>query len=249
MGYGLLWHLHVFGVLRQAPWSRHLYFSCQVCYHGLLVSMEVKQGDQATFAAAAHEGDEVVPDGWNGLGGWRGSNESNGFGRANSQNEPKHALCPFLSLGPIEPIQPTEPDRCVWDPISLFSFVIYDFTAPNLPTDLEFLKLGREAKILEYNSTVELVFQGTFLLRGSDHPIHRHGFSFYVVGMGLGNFDKDKDPSRNNLVDPLLQNTVHVPKNGWTTIRFRADNPVFIVKNGKSPETKLLPPPPDMPPC
>ncbi|GKV27742.1 hypothetical protein SLEP1_g36877 [Rubroshorea leprosula] len=52
---------------------------------------------KAAFAAAAHEGDEVVPGGWNGLGGWRGSNESNGFGRANSQNGPKHALGPFLS--------------------------------------------------------------------------------------------------------------------------------------------------------
>ncbi|GKV20612.1 hypothetical protein SLEP1_g30711 [Rubroshorea leprosula] len=77
MGFGLLWHLHVFGVLRQAPWSWRLYFFRQVCYHGLLVSMEVKQGDQAVFAAVAHEGDEVVPGGWNGSGGWRGSNESN----------------------------------------------------------------------------------------------------------------------------------------------------------------------------
>ncbi|GKV18363.1 hypothetical protein SLEP1_g28759 [Rubroshorea leprosula] len=111
MGFGLLWHLHVFGVLRQALWSRRLCFFRQVCYHGLLVSMEVKQGDQAAFAAAAHEGDEVVPGGWNGLGGWRGSNESNGFGRANSQNGPKHALGPFLSPGPVEPVQPAGPGR------------------------------------------------------------------------------------------------------------------------------------------
>ncbi|GLT26723.1 hypothetical protein SLA2020_017690 [Shorea laevis] len=149
-----------------------------------------------------------------------------------------------------------------------FPSLFYDFTAPDLPTDLEFSKVGTKAKILDYNSTVELVFQGTNLLDGSDHPIHLHGFSFYVVGMGLGNFDKDKDPSTYNLVDPPLQNTVHVPINGWVIIRFRADNPgvwnmhchfdehstwgmdtVFIVKNGKSPETKLLPPPPDMPPC
>ncbi|GKV03769.1 hypothetical protein SLEP1_g16018 [Rubroshorea leprosula] len=108
MGFSLLWHLHVFGVLRQAPWSRRLYFFRQVCYHGLLVSMEVKQEDQVALAVVAHEGDEVVPGGWNGFGGWRGSN---GFGRANSQNGPKHALGSFFSPGPVEPVQPIGPGR------------------------------------------------------------------------------------------------------------------------------------------
>ncbi|KAF2297488.1 hypothetical protein GH714_024305 [Hevea brasiliensis] len=102
----------------------------------------------------------------------------------------------------------------------------------------------------------------------SDHPMHLHGFSFYVIGRGLGNFDKDKDPLGYNLVDPPLQNTIAVPINGWTTIRFKADNPgvwfmhchldrhmtwgmdtVFIVKDGEAPQARMLPPPPDMPPC
>ncbi|GLT26738.1 hypothetical protein SLA2020_017830 [Shorea laevis] len=39
-----------------------------------------------------------------------------------------------------------------------FPSLFYDFTAPDLPMDLEFPKLGTEAKILHYNSTVELVF-------------------------------------------------------------------------------------------
>ena len=73
--------------------------------------------------------------------------------------------------------------------------------------------------------TVELVFQGTTLVGGNDHPMHLHGFSFYVVGMGLGNFDKDKDPLRYNLVDPPLMNTIVVPLDGWTAIRFTANNP------------------------
>lgn len=79
--------------------------------------------------------------------------------------------------------------------------------------------------MLEYSSTVEIVFQGTNLVAGSDHPVHLHGFSFYVVGWGFGNFDKDRDPFSFNLVDPPLQNTVAVPVNGWTAIRFKADNP------------------------
>ena len=79
--------------------------------------------------------------------------------------------------------------------------------------------------ILDYNTNVELVFQGTSLVGGNDHPMHLHGFSFYVVGSGLGNFDKDKDPLGYNLVDPPLQNTIAVPIDGWTAIRFKADNP------------------------
>jgi laccase len=55
--------------------------------------------------------------------------------------------------------------------------------------------------------------------------MHIHGTSFYVVGWGFGNFDKDKDPLRYNLVDPPLQNTIAVPKNGWSVIRFKATNP------------------------
>ncbi|CAI9763918.1 unnamed protein product [Fraxinus pennsylvanica] len=113
-----------------------------------------------------------------------------------------------------------------------------------------------------------MILQGTNLVAGIDHPMHLHGYSFYVVGWGFGNFDEDKDPLNYNLVDPSLRNTVCVPKNGWTAIRFKASNPgvwfmhchlerhlswgmntVFIVRNGKLLEERLLPPPPDMPPC
>ncbi|KAM5557910.1 laccase-15 [Rosa sericea] len=144
----------------------------------------------------------------------------------------------------------------------------FNFTAQDLPLYLQTPKRGTEVKVLEYNTTVELVFQGTNLVSGDDHPMHLHGYSFYVVGLGLGNFDKDKDPLKYNLVDPPLRNTVIVPVNGWTTIRFKANNPgvwfmhchldrhmswgmdvTFIVKNGKGPQAQMLHPPPDMPPC
>ncbi|GLT26722.1 hypothetical protein SLA2020_017680 [Shorea laevis] len=154
----------------------------------------------------------------------------------------------------------------IWFPD--FPPLFYDFTAKYYPSNFVIPTRGTEVKILDYNSTVELVFQGTNLLSGSDHPMHLHGFSFYVVGVGLGNFDNEKDPLTYNLVDPPLQNTIIVPVNGWLAIRFKANNPgvwymhchfdrhmvwgmdaVFIVKNGKSPEAKVLPPPTDMPPC
>ncbi|KAM1070498.1 hypothetical protein ACFX13_002328 [Malus domestica] len=149
-----------------------------------------------------------------------------------------------------------------------FPPLLFNFTAPNLPLYLLPTKRATEVKILEYNSTVEIVFQGTNIVAGDDHPMHLHGFSFYVVGWGLGNFDKDKDPLTYNLVDPPLQNTIAVPVNGWTTIRFKANNPgvwfmhchidrhmswgmdvTFIVKNGKGPGAQILPPPQGMPPC
>lgn len=105
--------------------------------------------------------------------------------------------------------------------------VFFDFTAnsDDIPSIYQTPTKAIEVKVLEYNSTVEIVFQGTNLLAGTDHPMHIHGTSFYVVGWGLGNFDKHKDPLSYNLVDPPLQNTIAVPKNGWATIRFKAKNP------------------------
>nr|GMC62557.1 laccase-14-like [Ipomoea batatas] len=106
-----------------------------------------------------------------------------------------------------------------------FPPLVFNFTASNLSTVSQTANRTTEVRVLEYNETVELVFQGTNLVAGIDHPIHLHGYSFYVVGWGFGNFDKDKDPLNYNLVDPPLQNTIAVPKNAWTAIRFKANNP------------------------
>ncbi|MFS7912854.1 putative laccase [Helianthus anomalus] len=145
---------------------------------------------------------------------------------------------------------------------------VFDYTAANLSTSLQTPMNGTEVKILKYNDTVELVFQGTNVVSGIDHPMHLHGYNFYVVGSGFGNFDRQRDPLNYNLVDPPLQQTIAVPQNGWTAIRFRANNPgvwfmhchferhvswgmemVFIVRNGKRANEKILPPPKDMPKC
>ncbi|RDX69551.1 Laccase-15, partial [Mucuna pruriens] len=144
---------------------------------------------------------------------------------------------------------------------------IFNFTADFLPLTLNLPKQGTRVNVLNYGATVEIVFQGTNIVGAIDHPIHLHGFSFHVVGYGLGNFNQSKDPMNFNLVDPPYVNTVIVPINGWTAIRFVATNPgvwfmhchlerhqawgmetVFIVKNGKYSNETLPPPPPDMPP-
>ncbi|XP_057490357.1 laccase-15-like [Actinidia eriantha] len=145
---------------------------------------------------------------------------------------------------------------------------VYNFTGDNLPLVLQTPKKGTKVKFLKFSATVEIVLQGTNLVAPIDHPMHLHGYSFYVVGLGFGNFDKNKDPLTYNLVDPPFLNTVMVPKSGWVAIRFQANNPgvwfmhchlerhltwgmdtVFIVRNGKHPNETLLPPPPDLPPC
>ncbi|XP_034674374.1 laccase-14-like [Vitis riparia] len=149
-----------------------------------------------------------------------------------------------------------------------FPPLVFDFTYDYLPLTYQLPSSGTEVRVLEYNSTVEIILQGTAVLAETHHPMYLHGYSFYVVGWGFGNFDGNRDPLRYNLVDPPLQNTISVPLNGWVAIRFKASNPgvwfmhchierhltwgmetAFIVKNGKHPEAQMLPPPSDMPPC
>ncbi|KAL3747894.1 hypothetical protein ACJRO7_016673 [Eucalyptus globulus] len=147
--------------------------------------------------------------------------------------------------------------------------VMFNFTGDDLSTILAEAAQGTSVKVLNYNETVEMVFQGTNLLDESGyHPMHMHGYNFYVIGVGLGNFDNETDPQMYNLVDPPKVNTIGVPKNGWAAIRFRANNPgvwywhchidrhmswgmnaAFIVKNGDTEETSMRPPPSYMPPC
>uniref|UniRef100_A0A7C8ZPS3 Laccase n=1 Tax=Opuntia streptacantha TaxID=393608 RepID=A0A7C8ZPS3_OPUST len=121
---------------------------------------------------------------------------------------------------------------------------------------------------LPYNATAQLVLQDTAMIAPENHPFHLHGFNFFVVGQGVGNYNPQTDPKKFNLIDPVERNTVLVPSGGWVAIRFRADNPgvwflhchleihttwglkmAFLVENGKGPNESLLPPPSDLPKC
>lgn len=84
---------------------------------------------------------------------------------------------------------------------------------------------GTKLEVLAFNTSVELVMQDTSILGAESHPLHLHGFNFFVVGQGFGNFDANIDPKNFNLVDPVERNTVGVPAGGWVAIRFLADNP------------------------
>ncbi|CAL1403571.1 unnamed protein product [Linum trigynum] len=127
---------------------------------------------------------------------------------------------------------------------------------------------GTRAMMVEYGDTVEIVLQGTSLGAAQNHPIHYHGYNFFLVGAGKGNFDVKTHPGSYNLVDPLEVNTIGVPKNGWAAFRFLANNPgvwfmhchlerhatwgmetVVIVKNGNSTDARIRPRPDHMPLC
>ncbi|KAL0426267.1 UNVERIFIED_CONTAM: Laccase-4 [Sesamum latifolium] len=127
---------------------------------------------------------------------------------------------------------------------------------------------GTKLYRLPYNATVQVVLQDTGIIAPENHPVHLHGFNFFVVGRGLGNFNPKTDPKTFNLVDPVERNTIGVPSGGWVAIRFLADNPgvwfmhchlevhttwglkmAFLVDNGKGPNQSLLPPPKDLPKC
>ncbi|XP_030451293.1 laccase-4-like isoform X1 [Syzygium oleosum] len=135
------------------------------------------------------------------------------------------------------------------------------------PSNMQTMNGTRVYK-LAYNSTVQIVLQGTSIVAPENHPTHLHGFNIFGIGKGLGNFDPNKDPENFNLVDPVERNTIGVSTGGWTAIRFRADNPgvwflhchlelhttwglkmVFVVEDGDGPNESLLPPPADFPKC
>ncbi|XP_048613138.1 laccase-8-like [Brassica napus] len=126
--------------------------------------------------------------------------------------------------------------------------------------------LGLEQYALRKPSV--LVRQNTGIITTESHPMHLHGFNFYVLGYGFGNYVPARDAKKLNLVNPQMHNTVGVPPGGWVALRFIANNPgawifhchmdahlpygiimVFIVENGPTPETSLQPPPSNLPQC
>lgn len=127
---------------------------------------------------------------------------------------------------------------------------------------------GTKLYKLRFGSRVQIVLQDTAIVSTEDHPIHLHGYHFYVVGQGSGNFNPRRDTARFNLIDPPSRNTINVPVGGWAVIRFVADNPgvwlmhchidshltwglamAFLVENGHGELQSVEPPPPDLPPC
>ncbi|XP_054796794.1 laccase-3-like [Prosopis cineraria] len=138
----------------------------------------------------------------------------------------------------------------------------------NVPRGLWTPSRGTKLYKLKYGSNVQIIFQDTSIVTTEDHPMHIHGYHFFIVGSGFGNFNPATDPAKFNLVDPPVRNTIGTPPGGWVAIRFVADNPgiwfvhchidshlnwglamAFLVENGVGPLQSVIPPPPDLPRC
>ncbi|GLJ23662.1 hypothetical protein SUGI_0448070 [Cryptomeria japonica] len=147
------------------------------------------------------------------------------------------------------------------NPPFLFNFT---GTPPNNTRTL----FDTRVKTIPFNTRVELVLQDTSIVGPESHPLHLHGFNFFIVGQGVGNYNASSDPSKFNLVDPPERNTVGVPSGGWVALRFKADNPgvwfmhchleahtswglkmAWVVLNGNGKSQSLPPPPKDLPSC
>ncbi|CAM0152405.1 unnamed protein product [Urochloa decumbens] len=146
--------------------------------------------------------------------------------------------------------------------------VEFDYTAQNVSRALWQPVPGTKVYKLKYGAAVQVVLQGTNIFAGENHPIHIHGYDFYILAQGFGNFNAAKDGLLFNLDDPPMRNTVAVPVNGWAVIRFVADNPgvwlmhchldvhitwglamAFLVEDGVGELQSLQAPPPDLPIC
>jgi len=104
------------------------------------------------------------------------------------------------------------------------NFPLNPFNYTGTPNNT-FVSNGTKVVVLPFNTSVELVMQDTSIQGAENHPLHIHGFNFFVVGQGFGNYNPATDPAKFNLVDPVERNTVGVPAGGWVAIRFLADNP------------------------
>ncbi|KAK4480996.1 hypothetical protein RD792_011864 [Penstemon davidsonii] len=148
--------------------------------------------------------------------------------------------------------------------------VQFDYTNANNSMNRALLVTTKSTKVkkVKFNATVEMVMQNTALIGIENHPIHLHGFNFYVLAQGFGNYNPAVDSNKFNFVNPQERNTIAVPVGGWAVVRFRANNPgvwlmhchldvhlpwglatAFVVEDGPTPSTRLPPPPPDFPKC
>ncbi|KAJ1409612.1 Multicopper oxidase, type 1 [Sesbania bispinosa] len=130
------------------------------------------------------------------------------------------------------------------------------FNYTGTPPNNTMVSNGTKLVVLPFNTSVELVMQDTSILGAESHPLHLHGFNFFVVGQGFGNFDPNKDPAKFNLVDPIERNTVQVPSGGVWFMHCHLEihtswglKMAWVVLDGKLPNQKLLPPPKDLPKC
>ncbi|KAF8406586.1 hypothetical protein HHK36_008674 [Tetracentron sinense] len=86
--------------------------------------------------------------------------------------------------------------------------------------DGRFPVLGTSVIDVKYRDFIHVVFQNPQL---SLQTWHIDAYSFFVVGMGVGNWDKSKQLTY-NMVDAVSRSTIQVYPNSWTAIMLELDN-------------------------
>ncbi|KAF7054203.1 hypothetical protein CFC21_061926 [Triticum aestivum] len=146
--------------------------------------------------------------------------------------------------------------------------VVFDYTSQNVPRALWQPVKGTRLYRVKYGAVVQMVFQDTGIFAAEEHPMHIHGYHFYVLATGFGNYNPRRDEAKFNMVDPPSRNTIGVPVGGWAVVRFLADNPgvwlvhchidahltgglamALVVEDGKTELQTTMPPPLDLPLC
>ncbi|XP_045202845.2 uncharacterized protein LOC123556306 [Mercenaria mercenaria] len=99
----------------------------------------------------------------------------------------------------------------------------------------EFCECVHRLKV-DLGDVVEFIIIGESVNIQANHPMHIHGYRFFVVGMDIvgettsmeeiKQLDNEGRLAR-NLVDPVAKDTVTVPDGGYTIVRFQANNPGF----------------------
>ncbi|XP_054781437.1 laccase-7-like [Prosopis cineraria] len=193
-----------------------------------------------------------------------------GFRFSSSMNNESFVTPSNKGLSMLEAFFRNKPEEVYTRDFPDFPPVFFDFVSPNISFDLSkiFAPKSTKVKTLKFDSTVEIVLQNTAFLGIENHPMHIHGFDFYVLAQGFGVFNAMRDSGKFNVVNPQRRNTIAVPTGGWAVIRFKANNPgiwfmhchidahlpwglatAFEVENGPTPETSVPPPPADLPMC
>lgn len=108
-----------------------------------------------------------------------------------------------------------------------FDYTNQQLSNLSVPTNvaISMSRVSTKVKRLLYNSTVQIVLQNTAVVGIESHPIHLHGYNFYILAQGFGNYDPASAWSNFNLYNPQERNTIAVPVGGWAVIRFQANNP------------------------
>lgn len=108
------------------------------------------------------------------------------------------------------------------------------YLSPKVPSLNTLLSMGADAMnvdvygpqtqafMLKHLDMIEVVLNN---LDGNAHPFHLHGHTFQMVANGEGVYTGNRSAANWNLNNPAQRDTIRVAGEGFSIIRFRADNP------------------------